>query len=422
MENLDRLSISDLEAMELDRLMEKARALNIKNVGKMSRSDVICALVSKKLEEEKCVILGGGVIDIVKGIAYARSKETNYLPGACDIYVPGKLMSKYELKEGHLVEGELALVENKLRLKTVEKVQGKSIEERKKIIDFDALVPDFPRKRIKLEVQNGEGKGCMSCRVLDLLVPMGFGQRALIVAPPKSGKTMLMQSIAKALEVNHPEARLMVLLVDERPEEVTDMKRWVKGEVISSNFDESAESHTKVAEMTINRAKRFAEEGEDVVILLDSLTRLARAYNVLIPNSGRVLSGGMDINAMQKPKKLFGAGRNLQNCGSVTVIATTLVDTGSKMDEFIKEELKGRGNCEVVLDRRLAELGIFPAIDIACSGTRRDELIKGFYKKEATLIRSGLAEKKPEDATKALVKKLNETTANQRLLEMLRDA
>jgi transcription termination factor Rho len=410
------VSLLDLQKLGLKELFGLVQKIG--DSSSLSKAEAINMLLVHAIESGDQVY-GGGVLDIVnQNTAYVRSQDSNYLSGPNDTYVSHRLITKHGLKSGHFVEGVLGFVDGKkkLSMQSIVRIQGCEVGQRKRVIDFDALTPDFPTQKIKLEVENS---GCLSCRILDLLVPMGFGQRALIVAPPKSGKTVLMQNIARAIEINHPDAKLMVLLVDERPEEVTDMIRSVRAEVISSNFDKSAEDHVRVVEVTLNRAKRYAEEGHHAVILLDSLTRLARAYNVLIPNSGRVLSGGMDINAMQKPKKFFGAARNLQGAGSITIIATVLVDTGSKMDQLIKEELKGRGNSEVVLDRRFAELGIFPAIDLSCSSTRKDILIEGFPKKLSTMIRNSLASKKPEEAAEILIKKIGSTRTNRQLLSML---
>jgi transcription termination factor Rho len=332
--------------------------------------------VLKKLAEEGGALMGEGVVDVLPdGFAFLRSPEANYAAGPDDIYISPSQIRKFGLSTGDTVYGEIRAPkpgERYFALVKLTSINYESPEKASHRVKFDNLIPLYPNERLKLEVENQED---VSTRVIDLICPMGKGQRALIVAPPRSGKTMLMQNIAHAITSNHPEVKLIVLLIDERPEEVTDMARSVKGEVVSSTFDEPATRHVQLAELVIEKAKRLVEHKHDVVILLDNITRLARAYNTVVPSSGKVLTGGVDSNALQRPKRFFGAARNIENGGSLTIIATALIDTGSRMDEVIFEEFKGTGNSEIVLERKLSDKRVFPAIDITKSGTRKEDLL-----------------------------------------------
>lgn len=340
------------------------------------KQDLICSIL-KKLSEKEVSIFGSGVADVMSdGFAFLRSRESNYLAAPDDIYVSPQLVRRFGIRTGDTVEGEMrapTLNERYFALHAADKINGLPPEQNRSRVNFENLTPLFPDERLKLEVEN-ESREYVQ-RVIDLVSPLGKGQRALIVAPPRTGKTVMMQKIAHSISTNHPEVVLMVLLIDERPEEVTDMIRSVKGEVISSTFDEPAHRHVQVTEMVLERAKRLVEQKRDVVILLDSITRLARAYNVVVPSSGKVLTGGVDANALQRPKRVFGAARNVEEGGSLTIIATALVETGSRMDEVIFEEFKGTGNSEIVMDRKIADKRVFPAIDISKSGTRKEELL-----------------------------------------------
>ena len=363
-------------------LLSFAEEHEIENASAMRKQDLLFAIL-KKLAEKDMPIFGDGVIEILQdGFGFLRSPEANYLPGPDDIYVSPSQVRRFGLRTGDTVEGQIRSPKDGERYFALLKVNKINFEEPDNIkyrINFDNLTPLYPDQRIKLEVEhevptNSNGKD-LTQRIIDLVSPMGKGQRALIVAPPRTGKTVMLQNIAHAISVNHPEIYLIVLLIDERPEEVTDMARSVNGEVVSSTFDEPATRHVQVAEMIIEKTKRLVEQKRDVVILLDSITRLARAYNTVVPSSGKVLTGGVDANALQRPKRFFGAARNIEDGGSLTIIATALIDTGSRMDEVIFEEFKGTGNSEIVLDRKISDKRIFPAIDINKSGTRKEELL-----------------------------------------------
>ncbi|MCX7338088.1 MAG: transcription termination factor Rho [Alphaproteobacteria bacterium] len=350
----------------------------IENASALRKQDFLFAIL-KKLAEKEIAIYGDGVVEILQdGFGFLRSPESNYLAGPDDIYVSPSQVRRFGLRTGDTVEGQIRAPKDGERYFALLKVNKINFEDPDKIkyrINFDNLTPLYPDEKLKLEVESeSNGRGNTS-RVIDLVSPMGKGQRALIVAPPRTGKTVMLQNIAHSITANHPEVYLIVLLIDERPEEVTDMARSVKGEVVSSTFDEPASRHVQVAEMVIEKAKRLVEQKRDVVILLDSITRLARAYNTVIPSSGKVLTGGVDANALQRPKRFFGAARNIEDGGSLTIIATALVDTGSRMDEVIFEEFKGTGNAEIILDRKLADKRLFPSIDINKSGTRKEELL-----------------------------------------------
>ncbi len=368
------MHLTDLREKDIKQLTEMANKAGIENAGTMKKHEIIFALLKKHSEDDES-IYGDGVLDILPdGFGFLRSPGYNYLPGADDIYVSPSQIRRFGLRNGDTIKGEIRPPkegERYFALLKIESINFASPEKHKKTVLFDNLTPLYPNKKINLEAEPGG----YSTRIIDLFVPQGFGQRCLIVAPPKAGKTVLLQDIANAISANHKKAKLIVLLIDERPEEVTDMRRSVDAEVVSSTFDEPASRHVQVAEMVIEKAKRLVEAGEDVVILLDSITRLARAYNTVIPPSGKILSGGVDSNALHKPKRFFGAARNIENGGSLTIIATALIDTGSRMDEVIFEEFKGTGNSEIQLDRKLMEKRIFPCLDINRSATRKEDLL-----------------------------------------------
>ncbi|MGN6670050.1 MAG: transcription termination factor Rho [Candidatus Nucleicultricaceae bacterium] len=372
------MHILDLKAKSAAELLALAEENQIENASTMKKQDLIFAIL-KKLAENDVPIYGEGVVEILQdGFGFLRSMQANYLPGPDDIYVSPSQARRFGLRTGDIVEGQIRAPKDSERYFALLKVNSINFESPEKVkhrINFDNLTPLYPENRFNLEINDPTYKDNLTPRVIDLTSPLGKGQRALITAPPRSGKTIMLQQIAHSISINHPEAYLIVLLIDERPEEVTDMIRSVKGEVVSSTFDEPATRHVQVAEMVIEKAKRLVEYKKDVVILLDSITRLARAYNTVVPSSGKVLTGGVDANALQRPKRFFGAARNIEEGGSLTIIATALVETGSRMDEVIFEEFKGTGNSEIILDRKLSDKRIFPAIDITRSGTRKEELL-----------------------------------------------
>ena len=371
------MKLSDLKIQTPSELLEMAQSLGIENISRAKKQTLIFAILKHMADNDE-EVLGDGVLDILQeGYGFLRSANDSYVSGPDDIYVSPNQIRRFNLSTGDVVTGEIRAPkkgEKYFALVKVLEVNGDKPENVRNRIPFSSLTPLHPNERLKLEIGNG-GTEDITARVIDLVAPFGKGQRGLLVAPPKAGKTMIMQNIASSIAFNHPDCELIVLLIDERPEEVTEMERTVRGEVISSTFDEPAKRHVQVAEMVIEKAKRRAEQGKDVIILLDSITRLARAYNTVAPSSGKVLTGGVDANALQRPKRFFGAARNIENGGSITIIATALVDTGSKMDEVIYQEFKGTGNMELHLERRLSEKRIFPAININASGTRREELI-----------------------------------------------
>ncbi len=399
-------------------LIIEAEKLGIENPSTMRKQEILFAIL-KKLAEKNEKITGGGVLETLQdGFGFLRATESNYLPGPDDIYVSPSQIRRFGLRKGDTVEGEIRAPKDSERyfaLLQVNKINFEDPEKSRNKINFDNLTPLYPDEKIKLEVESlkAEKKSDLTARLIDLITPIGKGQRALIVSPPRSGKTVILQNIAHSITANHPEIYLIVLLIDERPEEVTDMQRSVKGEVISSTFDEPAMRHVQVAEMVIEKAKRLAEHKKDVVILLDSITRLGRAYNAVIPSSGKVLTGGVDANALQRPKRFFGAARNIEEGGSLTIISTALIETGSRMDEVIFEEFKGTGNAEVILDRKVADKRIFPAIDITKSGTRKEELL---FKKEdlqkMNVLRRLIAPMGSMEAIEFLIGKLRETKNN----------
>ena len=371
------MKLSELKRSTPTELLELAQSLGIENISRAKKQTLIFSILKNKASSNE-EVLGDGVLDILQeGYGFLRSADDSYVSGPDDIYVSPNQIRRFNLSTGDLVTGKIRAPkkgEKYFALIKVSDVNGEDPDHVRNRIPFASLTPLHPNQRIKLEIGNG-GTEDITARVIDLVAPFGKGQRGLLVASPKAGKTMIMQNIAASISCNHPECELIVLLIDERPEEVTEMERTVRGEVVASTFDEPAKRHVQVAEIVIQKAKRRAEQGRDVVILLDSITRLARAYNTVAPSSGKVLTGGVDANALQRPKRFFGAARNIENGGSVTIIATALVDTGSKMDEVIYQEFKGTGNMELHLERRLSEKRIFPAININASGTRREELI-----------------------------------------------
>jgi transcription termination factor Rho len=374
------MNIQELKKNTSEQLITQAEKLGVENASTLRKQEILFAIL-KKLAEKGEEITGSGVLQMLQdGFGFLRAMESNYLPGPDDIYISPSQIRRFGLRTGDTVEGPVRAPkegERYFALLQVSKINFEDPEKSKHKIAFDNLTPLYPNKQLFMEVETIkiEKKPDLTARLIDLVSPIGKGQRSLIISPPKAGKTMILQSIANSIAANHPECYLMVLLIDERPEEVTDMQRTVKGEVISSTFDEPAQRHVAVAEMVIEKAKRLAEHKKDVVILLDSITRLGRAYNAVIPSSGKVLTGGVDANALQRPKRFFGAARNIEEGGSLTIISTALVDTGSRMDEVIFEEFKGTGNSETILDRKISERRIYPAIDITRSGTRREELI-----------------------------------------------
>ena len=369
------MHLEDLKQKTPVQLIDMAEDMEIDNVASMRKQELMFAILKAVAENDEA-IFGGGVIEVLQdGFGFLRSPEANYLAGADDIYVSPTTIRKFGLRTGDSVDGEIRAPRDNERYFALSKVNTINFEDpgsTRTRVNFDSLTPLYPDERLKLELEDPTNKN-MTGRVIDLVSPIGKGQRALVVAPPRTGKTMMLQTIADSISRNNPEAYLIVLLIDERPEEVTDMQRSVNGEVISSTFDEPATRHVQVSEMVIERAKRLVEHKKDVVILLDSITRLARAYNTVVPSSGKVLTGGVDANAMQRPKRFFGAARNIEEGGSLTIVGTALIDTGSMMDKVIFEEFKGTGNSEIVLDRKLADKRTYPAIDIGASGTRKEE-------------------------------------------------
>jgi transcription termination factor Rho len=385
------MHLQDLKKKSPAELLAFAEELEIENASTLRKQDMMFAIL-KQLADNDTPIYGDGVLEILgDGFGFLRSPEANYLPGPDDIYVSPSQVRRFGLRTGDTVEGQIRAPKDGERYFALLKVNTINFEDPEKVrhrINFDNLTPLYPDERLKLEIEDPTRKD-LTTRVIDLVAPVGKGQRALVVAPPRTGKTVMLQNMAHAISQNHPEVYLIVLLIDERPEEVTDMARSVKGEVISSTFDEPASRHVQVTEMVLEKAKRLVEHKRDVVILLDSITRLARAYNTVVPSSGKVLTGGVDANALQRPKRFFGAARNIEEGGSLSIIATALIDTGSRMDEVIFEEFKGTGNSEIILDRKLSDKRTFPAIDITKSGTRKEELLvdKGVLSKMWVLRR-----------------------------------
>ncbi|SEK74708.1 transcription termination factor Rho [Roseovarius nanhaiticus] len=411
----DRLNLFDLKAHTAKDLLAMAEELEIENASTMRKGEMMFSIL-KERAEDGWRVFGDGVLEVLQdGFGFLRSPEANYLPGPDDIYVSPDMIRRYSLRTGDTIEGEMKQPDENERyfaLTSVTQINFEDPERARHKIAFDNLTPLYPDERLTLEIDDPTVKD-RSARIIDLVAPIGKGQRSLIVAPPRTGKTMIMQNIAASIERNHPECYLIVLLIDERPEEVTDMQRSVKGEVVSSTFDEPATRHVAVSEMVIEKAKRLVEHKRDVVILLDSITRLGRAYNTVVPSSGKVLTGGVDANALQRPKRFFGAARNIEEGGSLTIISTALIETGSRMDEVIFEEFKGTGNSELVLDRKISDKRVFPAIDILKSGTRKEELLVDKLDLQKTFVlRRILNPMGTTDAIEFLISKLKQTKNN----------
>jgi len=421
-DGLQAMKLQDLKSKKPADLLAFAEELEIENASSMRKQDMLFAIL-KELAEREVEITGTGVVEILQdGFGFLRSPESNYLPGPDDIYVSPSQIRRFGLRTGDTAEGPIRAPKEGERYFALLKVTSINFEDPEQIkhkVHFDNLTPLYPTRWLKMELDDPTIKD-KTGRVIDIVAPQGMGQRALITAPPRTGKTVILQNIAKAIAANHPDAFLIVLLIDERPEEVTDMQRTVVGEVISSTFDEPATRHVQVAEMVIEKAKRLVEHKRDVIILLDSITRLGRAYNTVVPSSGKVLTGGVDANALQRPKRFFGAARNIEEGGSLTIIATALIDTGSRMDEVIFEEFKGTGNSEIILDRKVADKRVFPAIDIMRSGTRKDELLveKGTLAKTYVLRRI-LSPMGTVDAIEFLLDKLRSAKNNADFFESM---
>ena len=412
---LQRMSLQELKEKSPTDLLAFAESLEIENANAMRKQDMMFAIL-KALADEGTEISGSGTLEVLPdGFGYLRSPEANYLPGPDDIYVSPTQIRRFGLRTGDSVDGAIRAPRDGERYFALVKVDQVNFENPDNVrhkVHFDNLTPLYPDERLTMEIEDPTLKD-RSGRIIDIVAPLGKGQRCLIVAPPRVGKTMMLQNIAKSIAANHPECYLIVLLIDERPEEVTDMQRTVKGEVIASTFDEPATRHVQVAEMVIEKAKRLVEHKRDVIILLDSVTRLGRAYNTVVPSSGKVLTGGVDANALQRPKRFFGAARNVEEGGSLTIIATALIETGSRMDEVIFEEFKGTGNSEIILDRKVADKRIFPAIDILKSGTRKEELITPKEQLQKTyILRRILNPMGPQDAIEFLMDKLRQSKNN----------
>ena len=412
------MNIQELKNTSSEELIAKAEKLEIENPSTLRKQEILFAIL-KKLADNKEEITAGGVLEVLQdGFGFLRAIESNYLPGPDDIYVSPSQIRRFGLRTGDSIEGQVRSPKNGERyfaLLKVEQINFESPEKGKNKIAFDNLTPLYPDKQLKMEIEKTkiEKNPDLTQRIIDLIAPIGKGQRSLIISPPKAGKTIMLQNIAHSISANYPKCYLMVLLIDERPEEVTDMQRTVKGEVISSTFDEPASRHVAVAEMVIEKAKRLVEHKKDVIILLDSITRLGRAYNAVVPSSGKVLTGGVDANALQRPKRFFGAARNVEEGGSLTIISTALIDTGSRMDEVIFEEFKGTGNSEVIMDRKVHDKRIYPAVDITKSGTRREELI--FAKddlQKMNVLRRIISSMGTMDAIEFLISKLKNTKNN----------
>ena len=416
------MNLQELKQKSPSDLLAYAENLEIQNASSLRKQDMMFAIL-KQLAQNDIAIFGDGVLEILQdGFGFLRAPEANYLPGPDDIYVSPSQVRRFSLRTGDTVEGRIRAPKDGERYFALLKVQNVNFgppEDVRHRINFDNLTPLYPEERMKLEIEDPTTKD-LTTRVIDLISPLGKGQRALIVAPPRTGKTVMLQNIAHSITANHPEVYLLVLLIDERPEEVTDMARSVKGEVVSSTFDEPASRHVQVAEMVIEKAKRLVEHKRDVVILLDSITRLARAYNTVVPSSGKVLTGGVDANALQKPKRFFGAARNIEEGGSLTIVATALIDTGSRMDEVIFEEFKGTGNSEIILDRKLTDKRTFPTMDITRSGTRKEELLldQGMLAK-IWVLRRILMPMGVVDAMEFLLEKLKSTKDNDEFFESM---
>ena len=414
------MNIPDLKKKSPEELLEISKENEIENAGNLRKQDLIFAILKKMISKDE-IIKGAGTLEILQdGFGFLRSAEANYLPGPDDLYVSPSQIRRFGIRTGDFVEGTIRAPKSNERYFALNKVERINKEEPAKTrhrINFDNLIPLYPEDRFRFEVEDDPNvkpkDKDFSGRVIDLVTPLGKGQRALITAPPRTGKTVMLQSIAHSIEKNNPEVELIVLLIDERPEEVTDMSRSVKGEVVSSTFDEPASRHVQVAEMVIEKAKRLVEHKKDVVILLDSITRLSRAYNTVVPSSGKVLTGGVDANALQRPKRFFGAARNVENGGSLTIIGTALIETGSRMDEVIFEEFKGTGNSELILDRKLSDKRIYPAIDVTKSGTRKEDLLVDREElQKVWILRRILDPMGPQDGMEFLLEKMRRTKSN----------
>lgn len=419
------MHLNELKALHVSEVLKQAEALalEIENVGRMRKQELMFAIIKKRAKAGEQVFADGVLEILPDGFGFLRSPDTSYTASTDDIYISPSQVRRFNLHTGDMIEGEVRIPKDGERyfaLTKLDKVNGGPPEQNKHKVMFENLTPLFPKEQMRLE-RDIKGEENITGRIIDIIAPIGRGQRALIVAPPKSGKTMMMQSIAHAITANHPDVHLMVLLVDERPEEVTEMQRSVKGEIIASTFDEPATRHVHVAEMVIERAKRLVELGKDVVILLDSITRLARAYNNVVPSSGKVLSGGVDSNALQRPKRFFGAARKVEEGGSLTIIATALVDTGSRMDEVIFEEFKGTGNSELHLNRRLYEKRVFPAIELTKSGTRREELLLAPEILQKTrILRQFMYNMDEIESMELMIKNMKATKNNVEFFDMMR--
>ncbi|PVB62011.1 transcription termination factor Rho [Labrenzia sp. 011] len=416
------MKLKDLKAKTPTELLQTAEELEVENASTMRKQELMFAIL-KNLAAQDVEIVGEGVVEVLQdGFGFLRSPDANYLPGPDDIYVSPSQIRRFSLRTGDTVEGQIRSPKEGERYFALLKVSTINFEDPDKArhkVHFDNLTPLYPDERFRMEIEDPTNKD-LSSRIIDLVAPLGKGQRALITAPPRTGKTVFLQNIARSITRNHPECYLIVLLIDERPEEVTDMQRTVDGEVVSSTFDEPASRHVQVAEMVIEKAKRLTEHGRDVVILLDSITRLGRAYNTVVPSSGKVLTGGVDANALQRPKRFFGAARNIEEGGSLTIIATALIDTGSRMDEVIFEEFKGTGNSEIILDRKISDKRVYPAIDIQRSGTRKEELLVPHERlKKTFVLRRILNPMGTVDAIEFLLDKLKQTKSNDEFFDSM---
>jgi len=416
------MKLKDLKEKTPTELLQTAEELEVENASTMRKQELMFAIL-KNLAAQDVEIIGEGVVEVLQdGFGFLRSPDANYLPGPDDIYVSPSQIRRFSLRTGDTVEGQIRSPKEGERYFALLKVNTINFEDPEKArhkVHFDNLTPLYPDERFRMEIEDPTIKD-QSARVIDIVAPLGKGQRALITAPPRTGKTVFLQNIAKSITTNHPECYLIVLLIDERPEEVTDMQRTVNGEVVSSTFDEPAARHVQVAEMVIEKAKRLTEHGRDVVILLDSITRLGRAYNTVVPSSGKVLTGGVDANALQRPKRFFGAARNIEEGGSLTIIATALIDTGSRMDEVIFEEFKGTGNSEIILDRKISDKRVYPSIDIQRSGTRKEELLVPHERlKKTFVLRRILNPMGTVDAIEFLLDKLKQTKSNDEFFDSM---
>ena len=418
------MHLNELKALHVSEVLKQAEELEIENTGRMRKQELMFAIIKKRAKAGEQVFADGVLEILPDGFGFLRSPDSSYTASTDDIYISPSQVRRFNLHTGDMIEGEVRTPKDGERyfaLNKLEKVNGGGPEDNKHKVMFENLTPLFPKVQMKLEQENVKGEENITGRVIDIIAPIGKGQRALLVAPPKSGKTVMMQHIAHAIAANYPDSHMMVLLVDERPEEVTEMQRTVKGEVIASTFDEPAARHVHVAEMVIERAKRLVELKKDVVILLDSITRLARAYNNVVPSSGKVLTGGVDANALQRPKRFLGAARNVEEGGSLTIIATALVDTGSRMDEVIFEEFKGTGNSEIHLDRRLYEKRVFPSIQLNRSGTRREELLlQPEILQKTRILRQFLYNMDEIESMEMVLKQMRATKNNSEFFDMMR--